>query len=123
MFTPTEQKAFARLEWAEQFRQRTKLLLLLLGVATMAAAAYIFFLDLHSLPAKGEPASPENLSMFWPTFFIAAGFWMAGLFGVVRAIGWWRGDPTDVLLIAVARELSRQENSERIAASSPESSA
>ena len=107
MFTRDERKALASLERSERFRQRAKWLLLVSAVAVMASAAHIFVLDLRLLPEKGESAAAEVAviaAIFWPTFFMAAGFWIAGLYLFVKAITWWRGDPSNVLLIALARE-------------------
>ena len=101
MFTDDERKALASLERSERFRERARWPLLVLSVGVMALAAYIYFLNLRLLPAKGESATAD---MFWPTFFIAAGVWIVGLYAFVKAITWWRRAPSIVLLLALTRE-------------------
>ncbi len=106
MLSTTEHKALARLEWAQRFRERTKWILLLLGLATMAAGARVFFLSFAFLEFSSAGADKTlGTSLFWPSVVIAALFWVAGLVVIVRAVAHWRGNPKDILLIRLAREL------------------
>ena len=109
MLTTAEQNALARLEWAERFRQRTKWVLLLLALATMAAAGRVFFLSFAFLDFSSSGADPNlGTSLFWPSVGSAALFWLAGLGVIVRVVAYWRGNPRDILLIRLAREVLAQ---------------